>query len=372
MNKDFIAFEKFAKDRLLTTAFETSADSESSHIFHSSLESAKYQFQWTHGAKNPRGEEFHLVAGFLDTFSPNALADHFEGSYFIGINIALFVAINEFALFCFAQRDFFPEVGDPTKETSPAPWDDRVPGLWLIDNTAKGGGVENRHSSYLIPKDPERYIMSQYLSFLMTRFVWLHELAHCFNGHVDFVQRHGLALRLNELPAVQRRSQEQDKAYASTFQCLEFDADQSAFWANCNIQLRGLENIEGIRELDTALRLRLALFGSYAMTWLFEQFQNYASTLNEDTHPRPLERLQFLFKTAREKLLTLHPEVAEHNFYAIGQFDKVRLRIPVMYGSDYLLEMFSSPSINANAAQLHAKRLRILKELEMFQYSSET
>lgn len=373
MEMDFGRFKRFAETRLQTTAFETSMDSDQSHIFHTSVESAHHQFNWTRGARNARNEEFGLTAGFLDTFSPNALADRFESHYFIGVHVPLFVAISEFSMFCFAQRDFFADVGDPSKETSPAPWDDRVPGLWLIDNTSKGGRVGNEHSRHLIPKDPDRYIMSMYLSFLLTRFVWLHELAHCFNGHVDYVQQHNLALRLYELPealpAAQRKSGLSRSDIADTFQCLEFDADQSAFWANCNIQIGQLENIEGISALDRNLRIRLALFGSYAMTWLFEQFQNYAATGDEISHPKPLERLLFLFETASDRLLAQNPEITPLNDNALNQFDTVRARIPVLYGTEQLRSMFHSKNDDTRANQLRDKREIILKELEAFQFS---
>lgn len=374
MKMDLESFRHFAETRLQTAAFETDPDSESSHIFHTSVESALHQFNWTQGAKNPSGETFELNAGFLETYSPNALADRFQGKYFIGVHTALFVAINEFAMFCFAQKDFFPDVGDPTRETSPPPWDDRVPGLWLIDRTSKGGRVENKHSQQLITKDPDRYIMSMYLSFLMTRFVWLHELAHCFNGHVDYVQQHKLALSLYELPealpAAQRRKAAVNKEIADTLQCLEFDADQSAFWANCNIQLGKLENIEGISALDQNLRLRLTLFGSYAMTWLFEQFQIYASSTDAMSHPSPLERLRFLFETASQRLLTQHPEIAPLNEDALSQFDKARARIPSLYETAELRSMFNLKIGDTRSKRLHAKRLEILKALERFQFSN--
>lgn len=372
---DFERFKHFAEVRLQSTAFETSQSSDISHIFHTSLESAHHQFNWTRGAQNSQSEKFGFTAGFLDTYSPNALADRFDGHYFIGIHVPLFVAINEFAMFCFAQRVFFADVGDPSRETSPQPWDDRVPGLWLIDNTTKGGRVENKHSQHLIPKDTDRYIMAMYLSFLMTRFVWLHELAHCFNGHVDYVQKHNLALRLYEipqaLPAAQRKSVLNQTGTADTFQCLEFDADQSAFWGNCNIQLGRLENIEGISALDQNLQIRLALFGSYAMTWLFEQFQNYAANSDEGTHPTPLERLRFLFETADERLLKQHPELMSLNEDALDQFDAVRARIPSLYGSQQLRSLFRSKNDDTRANQLRSKREFILKELEQFQFSNK-
>lgn len=375
MEMDFTTFKRFAEIRLQTTAFETSADSESSHIFHTSLESAYHQFNWTHGTTNKQGEKFNLVAGFLDTFSPNALADRFEGSHFIGMHVALFVAINEFAMFCFAQKIFFPDVGEADQEVSPTPWDDRVPGLWLIDHTAQGGHVENKHSRRLIPKDPLRYHMSQYLGFLMSRFVWLHELSHCFNGHVAYVHHHQMALRLyevsEELPAVEVNKVSNTPANSEALKCLEFDADQSALWASCNIQLRSLENIQGIQELNENLRLRLTLFGSYAMTWMFEQFQNYRDTKDGNTHPEPMLRLYNLLQTARSNIFPLREDLSALNQNAIEQFDGIQKRIPNIYDSTGLEEIVLGRTDFSALSKFSDAREQQKVDLQQFQFSEK-
>ena len=375
METDFTTFRRFAELRLQTTAFETSPDSESSHIFHTSLESAYHQFNWTQGTTNKLGEKFNLVAGFLDTFSPNALADRFEGRHFIGMHVALFVAINEFAMFCFAQKEFFPEIGDANQEVSPAPWDDRVPGLWLIDHTSQGGHVENKHSRRLIPKNPERYIMSQYLGFLMSRFVWLHELSHCFNGHVAFVHHHRMALRLYEisekLPAVEVTKISNSSTNIEAMKCLEFDADQSAFWASCNIQLNDLENIEGIQNLNRELRLRLTLFGSYAMTWLFEQFQNYSDSQNGHTHPDPTLRLYGLLQTAGSNVFPLHKDLPALNNNVLGQFDVIRKRIAIIYDSKSLEQIIQGNTDFSALSRFDEARAQQKIDLENFQFSEK-
>lgn len=350
------SFRNFAEKRLQASAFKTNPDSDQTHIFHSSLESTHHQFKWTNDATNSTGEKFKLSAGFLDTFSPNALADRYQNTYFIGIYVALFVAISEFAMFCFAQREFFADVGDPSKETSPNPWDNRLPGLWLMDNTAKGGRVENKHSRHLIPKDSERYIMSQYLSLLMVRFVWLHELAHCFNGHVDLVQNRDIALRLYEvapqLDLVQSSKQRFVKPcedMPNILKCLEFDADNSALWANCNIQLRDLENLEGIRELDNDLSLRLTIFGSYAMIWLFDAFQTYLNSQNGLSHPEPSLRLQNLLRTAQTRLFSIGDGIEDLHAQSLAEFDPIKQAIPNMFKSGTLRDMAFS---EAEAVQL--------------------
>lgn len=368
--------ERFAKERLGTTVFVPKEDDNDTHVFFSSLESAVEQFRWTSKAMNAGQEPFRLNVGFLDTFSPNALAERYEGEYFLGIHVALFVAINEFAMFCFAQRDFFSEVGDPTKETSPSPWNERLPGIWLIDNTLHGGGVEYEHSKRLIPTDPERYICSQLLAFLMTRFVWLHELSHCFNGHVDLVQHQGISMRLHELPhglslagksrpTARRITNEQKEV----LRCLELDADESAFFASCAVQMRNMENIEGIRELDPTVALRLTIFGCYAMVWLFDAFQDYAKSTLGETHPTPSLRLQNIFQTAQVRLFAEADEFEQVHQDALSEFDPVKAAIPTMFTFGTLSDMAHSDELADQLRLLETQRAKVASQLRPFQFT---
>lgn len=151
MNSDL--FTMFAARRLNATALVTSDDDEKTRDFHMSLNSAYHLFKWTLDTRNPNGRLFQYHPGFITTPTPNALADQVDRQYFIGLHEQMFVSVSEFALFCFAQSDFFAEMGDASKETSPPPWDETVPGLWLIDNTTQGGSVGEEHSHQLIPTD---------------------------------------------------------------------------------------------------------------------------------------------------------------------------------------------------------------------------
>ena len=368
--------ERFANERLGTSAFISKADDPDTHIFFASLESAIEQFRWTAKGANVSGAPFKLEAGFFDTFSPNALADRFEDGYYIGVHVALFVAINEFAMFCFAQRDFFDDLGDAAKESSPRPWNERLPGVWLIDNTLQGGGVDYEHSKHLIPTDPERYISSQLLAFLMTRFVWLHELSHCFNGHVDLVQQQGIAMRLHELPdGLNLAGKSKTSARALTnvekeiLRCLELDADESAFFANCAVQMRGMENIEGIRELDPAVALRMTIFASYAMVWLFDAFQDYAKSALGETHPTPSLRLQNLFQTAKSRLYSEERGFEIIHEKALREFDPIKAAIPTMFTFGTLRDMAHSDQLADELQALEPQRAEVASLLRPFQFS---
>lgn len=328
-------FDHFARARLNAQAFDADPNTERGYLFGSALETARALMGWTKGARNEAGEEFKAVSGFVDVYTPNAFAERFEKRFYLGMHTALFVAINEFAMFCFCQRDFFADIGDPSRETSPRPIDGHAPGLWLLKHTRSGGHVKPEHSEQLTPRCDTRYAASIYLAILMSRFVWLHELAHAFNGHASFAQERGLALRLTELPerllALEIEDDEADAAHRKTMQTLELDADRSAFWASWRVQIDGLENVEGLAAMEESLRLRLVLFGCYAMTWLFEEFEGYMRSRHAGTQPPPSTRLFAIVQLAKERLSDTRSDFASLNADACAQFDGICQAIPTIF-----------------------------------------
>lgn len=371
--KNASKFSIFAQSKLNNAEFVTSYDDAKSQIFHTSLDSSRHLLRWTLRAQNLQGKMFNFHAGFVDIFTPNAFADRFESEHYIGLHSAMFVSISEFAMFCFAQQDFFSEMGNTELETSPEPWDERVPGLWLLDYTKHGGHVETKHSRSLIPKDSERYHLSTCLSFLMTRFVWLHELSHCYNGHVDLVQDRDIALRLYEVSAMQaavrRGSKEHDLQTQKLLKHLEHDADQSAFWGGINLQLGNLENIQAIIDMSKDQRVKLVLFASYAMPWLFEQYQSYLGSDNSETHPEPIDRLEYLFETTKTRILSQHPELVELNKEVLNQFDIIRRKIPSLYRSDSLRDLFKKAAMNDKQSDFYEYHAEVLEDLKAYQFS---
>lgn len=372
-------FSEFAASKLKAAVFETSYEDDASQIFHTSVDSSIHLMRWAQDAKNHKGESFCYYPAFVDIFSPNAFADRYQKDYYIGFHSALFVSISEFAMFCFAQKEFFPEMGDSSQEVSPEPWDHRVPGLWLLEHTKNGGHVQNEHSRRLIPKDPERFHLSTCLSFLMARFVWLHELCHCFNGHVDLAKEKGLAVRLHEVPpmnAVGFKDVPADPISTAEkekiLQHLEHDADQSAFWASVNLQLGNYENIQELIDMPEDQRLKIVLFASYVMPWLFEQYQGYMNADAEvKTHPEPMQRLEYLFETAKSRMLSQHPELIGLNSEALAQFDVVRHKIPNLYASKALHDLFDQASMVRHDANFDKFHQELLATLQPLQYSTK-
>lgn len=335
-------FSRFAKVRLGAAVFDPATVLDTLPAFQASLASFEHHCRWADGAVNARGEAFDLVAGFVDVYQPNALADQHDTRHAIAVHSPLFSAFNEFAMFCFAQAGVFPECGDRGSEISPSPWDDRVPGVWLMDATAQQERVDEHHSQALIPRCPERFVASQYLTLLMLRMVWLHEFAHCFNGHVGLVQDRRLALRLYELPP--RNLVEIGNApvadHDRLLKCLEFDADTAAFQAMCNIQLNGQENIEGISALGTAFATQLSIFASYAVVWLMDAFQSYLDSHAGHGHPPPSLRLQNMLQVAEAQLFPLGLR-ADHDA-TLAAFSPLKQAIPNMFTQGTLRDMAHS------------------------------
>ncbi len=119
-------------------------------LFNTSLASFQHHIGAVSGTRNALDRTFQIIPGFIETMKPNAVADYMYDRHFAGMHFSLFVAVNEFAMFCFTQSDFFPEIGDPSAENNPQPEDGKAPGLWLIERTSKGNRVEDTHSHIVL------------------------------------------------------------------------------------------------------------------------------------------------------------------------------------------------------------------------------
>lgn len=132
-----------------------------------------------------RDEPFAVDVGFLESALPNALANKSEATHVAAIHTGLAVTIHEFSLFCFAQSSFLPMIGDPDKEVSPSAADNLPPGVALLIVSLRADQDRPVLERFVMPQCPHRMAAAHYLTLLMLRFVWLHEVAHGLLGHVD-------------------------------------------------------------------------------------------------------------------------------------------------------------------------------------------
>lgn len=170
---------------------------------------------------------------------------------------------------------------------------------------------------------------------------------------------HGLSLAGKSRPTARRITNEQKEV----LRCLELDADESAFFASCAVQMRNMENIEGIRELYPTVALRLTIFGCYAMVWLFDAFQDYAKSALGETHPTPSLRLQNIFQTAQVRLFAEADDFEQVHQDALSEFDPVKAAIPTMFTFGTLSDMAHSDELADQLRLLETQRAKVASQL---------
>ncbi len=290
---------------------------------------------------NAQGMRLRFECGYVRSMSPNAFAAIYDGAHVIGVNQALLVTIIEFALYVFTQADQFPQIGDAAGEDSPGPAFGAAPGILLLDKTLRGEAMNARKDAHRVPKDAARHIAAIYLAMLMIRFVWMHELAHCANGHVLLLRDMNLDAALNEVPGPsmlvgfkKAALETAPDARQRVLHALELDADECALRTAARIQLWGGENIEGIARLDPRTRMAMCLLGAYLMTWLFDEYQRFANTVHDRTHPFPKDRLANLVRYASTEIGEGIDGYAALHAAICASFNRLALKIPNMHRID--------------------------------------
>lgn len=324
-------FIDYARTVLNATAFMPDPAREGDLVQAASLASIQNLLPALQHWRNAAGEPLSITAGFIERMTPNASADRYDGRHYVVMHQALMTTITEFALFAFTQAAIFPEIGKADDEDSPLPAGGYAPGLLVLRKTLAGEAIHPEGDRSRVPKDAERHVMAIYCAILMARFVWLHEIAHCHCGHVDYAHAQRLAQRLHEVPEPSHALVGfTDTHKISTLHLMELEADaiavQHALW----LQADDAEDIAGIAALPQPMRLGLVLFCAYAMTWLFEEYQAYMRSAHGLTHPRPRERLRHLFHHAALAGGNIDGfEAIEH--HAQAQFDHLRRAIPNLH-----------------------------------------
>lgn len=287
-------FELFVTEVKEKTVFNPQWDREEDHLFCTSLASICDFLKSSAPSYSVDGKgRFQVDVGFVESPLPNAFINRLHDIHVCGIHSALPVVIHEFALFCFSQSDFFPELGNAELETSSSPLSDHPPGLRLLLAQLRG---DQTSASAIAPVDAHRMFAAQLLAQLMMRFVWFHEVGHGSLGHINYLRSlkplDETALDFSELHYDDVDFLKVD-IDARKLQILEIEADSYALAKCLNIQLGNIENIDLIKALPIDLRLRLSIFGIYAMSWLLETMAGVMKRgkLNI-THPAPVRRLQ--------------------------------------------------------------------------------
>lgn len=321
-------FARYAREVLDAVAFEPSYERDDEQIFAASLASVRGLVKAWSGLHNTAGLPLDVEAGFIERMTPNAFADIYGERHFIVMHQALMATIVELCLYLFAQANQFPNVGNATDEISPSYAGDDAPGLYLLRMTLGGGHVDPQRDHPRVPRDAERHIAAVYMSILLARFVWLHELAHCANGHVGFLKSQfgeGLFNEVAEpIGLVGMKSTSERERLRAQRHALEFDADRTALEWLITVQLEEHENVPGLLAYDGITRLHMALLGAYLMTWLFDEYQSFMDARHGLTHPAPHQRLHNLAASLR----AFAPEMMPIEADVRAAFDRLSGRLP--------------------------------------------
>ncbi len=300
-----------------------------------SITSARDYMRQSASTTSAGDKVFRVYPCLVNSIQPNAFAAQAETALVCGVNVGLHAMVFQMACFIMAQQNMFTEIGDPKGEASPRFDDDQLPAFWLIDQTVAGQDVADMDfAGRLVPRDSERYQFAIYLTILMMRFVWFHELFHCLNGHVDYLAQFNRDIRLNEVAdanyigLIETQSASLPLPVHRFLRAIELDADRSALYGAYRTQLDDKENIIGIAKFDRAFRCRLALFASLFMTFLFDQINNRFGNDKQSTHPGSFTRLQDMMRTIAIHLADMDENISEYFTCLTDDFAQLQTVLP--------------------------------------------
>ncbi|MCB1471028.1 MAG: hypothetical protein KDK08_28570 [Rhizobiaceae bacterium] len=337
-------------------------------IFRTSLGSCWDHLGGTTPQRRQDGIAFRLAAGFVDMASPSAFATAEDGTHLIGVHTGLAASMLEISLFFYSQASFFPEVGDPSRERSPALGSDSALSMTVVDlvRQANQSGIRS-YGEMITPIDGTRYLHAQLMALLLLRFAWYHEFYHCVNGHVGLVHDLGLASALCQIgddahgvPATFPKEAMPQLSAQEVMHCLELDADRSALWASAKIQLSGDENIVGLARLDLRHRMKMVLFSSFLITHFFAE-HNRRSSVPSLLHPRPELRLHNLVRTIASNLLDDYPQTRHLFAEVLDEFTSLERAVPGLMRTSDLLRDFRSEEFQARLEKTERK-LELLRQ----------
>ncbi|MFG1342221.1 hypothetical protein [Xanthobacter autotrophicus] len=266
--------------------------------FAPSLSAARRIMEPRFGLRRADGTPFRVLPLFVERAAPNAFAIDLGGLHLCALHVGLATTVFELACFVFAQCETFPEVGDPSCETSPALPAGADLCYWILDELAVRSAGDGPIGLDIIPNDPERRLMAHFLAQLMLRFTWLHELFHCLNGHAGFLRSLNMDAPLHELPGEEPMGLIEPApdlpidglTFTEMRQAFEYDADRSALKAMLAAQMTGDEPFAVLAERPLALRLKLTVCAGLLMTFLFDQAARRSGGGGRETHPLAMNR----------------------------------------------------------------------------------
>lgn len=361
MDHVLLQLEAYAREHYQAGFFDPDerSDSPLALLLVLSLMSANNYIEMSLATQRSNATPFQIRAAFVDSFDVNAFATAQGDIHLCGVHSGLAVFLLKFSLFVLAQPDTFADIGKPEAE-APANLNSHD-----LLHTFRAEEAD----SWSIPQDAERREFAEDLAQLLLRYVWFHELYHCLNGHVGFLQQFDQHATLHEFPAaetalVKNVQQTATVLLPDTRQLMELDADRTALWACFKVQTGGIENIPSIAERSAAQRLHLTLFAACLMTVMFDHVANSADGPDQQSHPRADARLQNFIRTVASQLADEIGDVRPLFLSVMRDMHALRRCFPSLPDIEALYADLMSPSAQApmDAAEERLEACRKLWE----------
>jgi hypothetical protein len=176
-----------------------------------------------------------IFSGVSDASTFNAVAAPLSGGrYLISVNYGALILVHDLVHRLFCLPEFFPWVGDPSKEDltrqfHPTSDDAQVYMRTFISDPRTA-----------IPRDPQRKQAADFLIPLAVMFLVAHEFRHIIGGHLEWLKAWSGQMSISEALAIQG-----DPSAGLLLQALEMDADGFAMYYTL---MRALAMAEGPRE----------------------------------------------------------------------------------------------------------------------------
>ncbi|MEP3198218.1 MAG: hypothetical protein ABJO57_10135 [Lentilitoribacter sp.] len=294
-------FTQYAQEKKAQPAFNPNFESELGRLLTVSQFDIQDQFKRSSACRNAAGESIQFACGYVDEGSTTAFSDQFGEYHIIGMDITLANVLHKLALKCFSDQDFFPEIGLIETEGRSQLRTDADRKLWLYQ-CLKLASYSSSALSQDTPSDTVRLNAANYLTLLMLRFIWFHEMNHGLLGHTSYLQslheRRRLIDALVNIKASSFFVHEFDSMAidATSLQYMELEADNAAF-RQCFRILNGNDEFANLIDLTQATRCRLGVFAQFAITWIFDLFAKCLSRFSiNTTHPKPSLRLAAFYR----------------------------------------------------------------------------
>ena len=318
-------------------------------IFTTSLAGARLMMAESFTTRRAGSQPFRGYPVFVERPTANAFAIERDGLQIYGIDVGLAVAAHELSLFVFSQASLFTEIGAAAAEASPMLPPNAQLSFWMADQLRAGMQPGRPAGLELVPRDPARQLASSFLTQLLLRFVWLHELFHGLNGHTGLLAAQGIATPLADMPsdppltAIEIERDDAADARKGLLNLMEFDADRTALWASIRMQQTDSEPITGLAAWPRLQRLKLAVFAGVLMTFLFDQAARRYGSGN--THPLAYHRLHNLVRTLASNLAADDDQVRQAFHAVIAELRALEDRSPFSISTAQLIQDLRSPEL---------------------------